>query len=84
MSQGNVARPIRRTIERAYGVQERDTPTALSTRVGARSRQDARLLDLILASYIASHDVYGSRRNFGDLREAGERCGLHCAVRIFR
>lgn len=34
------------------------------------AREDARLLELIRASYSASHGVYGARRIFGDLREA--------------
>lgn len=48
------------------------------------AREDARLLDLIRASYNASHGVYGARRIFGDLREAGESCGLHRIERIMR
>jgi putative transposase len=48
------------------------------------AREDARLLDLICASYSASHGVYGARRIFGDLREAGEICGLHRVERIMR
>ncbi len=45
--------------------------------VSNRAREDARLLNLIHPSYAASHGVYGARRVFGDLREVGERCGLH-------
>ena len=52
--------------------------------VSDHAREDARLLDLIRASYTASHGVYGSRRIFGDLREAGESCGLHRVERIMR
>jgi putative transposase len=37
-----------------------------------RAREDARLLRLIRASFIASHGVYGAPRVFLDLREAGE------------
>lgn len=48
------------------------------------AREDARLLALIRASYSASHGVYGARRIFGDLREAGESCGLHRVERIMR
>lgn len=48
------------------------------------AREDARLLQLIRASYSASHGVYGARRIFGDLREAGESCGLHRVERIMR
>ena len=39
-----------------------------------RAREDARLLRLIRASYAASHGVYGAKRVFLDLREAGETC----------
>lgn len=45
--------------------------------VSDRSKDDTRLLDLIRPSYAASHGVYGARRVFGDLHEAGERCGQH-------
>lgn len=48
------------------------------------AREDARLLDLIRYSYDASHGIYGARRIFGDLREAGEQCGLHRIERIMR
>ncbi len=36
----------------------------------------------ICHSYVGSHGVYGVRRVFGDLREAGERCGLHRVERL--
>ena len=49
-----------------------------------RAREDARLLNLIRYSYDASHGIYGARRIFGDLREAGEPCGLHRIERIMR
>jgi putative transposase len=52
--------------------------------VSDHAKEDARLLDLIRASYRASHGVYGARRIFGDLREAGESCGLHRVERIMR
>ena len=37
-----------------------------------RAREDARLLRLIHASFVASHGIYGAPRVFLDLREAGE------------
>ena len=40
----------------------------------ARAKEDARLLQLIRASFIASQGVYGAPRVFLDLREAGETC----------
>ncbi len=52
--------------------------------VSNRAREDARLLDLIRHSHAASHGVYGARRVFGDLREVGERCGLHKIERLMR
>ncbi|WP_422098433.1 IS3 family transposase [Variovorax sp.] len=45
--------------------------------VSDRAKDDTRLLELIRHSYAASHGVYGARRVLGDLREAGESCGLH-------
>ena len=52
--------------------------------VSDRAKEDARLLDLVRHSYAASHGVYGARRVFGDLREVGESCGLHCVDRLLR
>lgn len=48
------------------------------------AREDARLLGLIRYSYDASHGIYGARRIFGDLREAGEHCGLRRIERLMR
>jgi len=42
------------------------------------------LLELIRHSHSASHEIYESRRVFGDLREVGETCGLHCVERLMR
>lgn len=50
--------------------------------VSDHAKEDARLLELIEASYSASNGVYGARRIFGDLREVGEVCGLHRIERI--
>lgn len=52
--------------------------------VSDRAREDARLLVLIRASYKASHGIYGARRIFLDLREAGETCSKHRVERIMR
>ena len=52
--------------------------------VSDRAKEDARLLNLIRDLYAASRGVYGARRVFGDLREAGERCGLHRVERLMR
>ena len=40
--------------------------------ISNRAREDARLLRLIRASFVASHGIYGAPRVFLDLREAGE------------
>jgi putative transposase len=49
-----------------------------------RAIEDQRLLTVIRNSYAASGGVYGARRVFGDLREAGETCGKHKVERIMR
>jgi len=46
--------------------------------------EDLRILELIRASYAASHRVNGARRVFLDLREFGETCGRHRVARIMR
>ena len=57
--------------------------------LGARDQppagvDDARLLRLIRASFVASHGVYGAPRVFLDLREAGETCSKHRVMRLMR
>src|SRR5690606_33827802 len=42
-----------------------------------RAAEGQRLLTVIRNSYAASGGVYGARRVFGDVREAGETCGKH-------
>lgn len=49
-----------------------------------RAKEDARLLPLIRQSYVASGGVYGARRVFADLREAGQTCGKHRVERIMQ
>ena len=49
-----------------------------------RAVEDQRLLGLIRAAYMTSHGVYGARRIFLDLREAGETCSKHRVARIMR
>jgi putative transposase len=49
-----------------------------------RAQEDARLLQLIRASYTASHGVYGAPRILLDLRELGETCSKHRVSRIMR
>ncbi len=49
-----------------------------------RAVEDERLLKLIQESYVASGGTYGSPMVFQDLREQGERCGVHRVARIMR
>jgi hypothetical protein len=42
-----------------------------------RAQEDARLLRLIRASFVASHGIYGAPRVFLDRREEGETCSKH-------
>lgn len=49
-----------------------------------RAIEDKRLLNVIRCSYSASGGVYGARRVFLDLREAGESCGKNRVERIMR
>lgn len=48
------------------------------------AQEDARLLRLICASFVASQGVYGAPRVFLDLREAGETCSKHRVARLMR
>src|SRR6478735_8136807 len=52
--------------------------------VSNRAQEDARLLRLIRASFVASHGIYGAPRVFLDLREAGETCSKHGVARLMR
>jgi putative transposase len=52
--------------------------------VSNHASEDARLLRLIRASFIASHGICGAPRVFLDLREAGERCSKHRVARLMR
>jgi putative transposase len=52
--------------------------------VSNRAIEDARLLRLIRASFVASHGIYGAPRVFLDLREAGETCSNHRVERLMR
>ena len=49
-----------------------------------RAHEDARLLRLIRASFVASHGIYGAPRVFLDRREAGETCSKHRVARLMR
>ena len=52
--------------------------------ISNRAQEDARLLRLIRASFVASHGIYGAPRVFLDLREAGETCSKHRVARLMR
>ena len=52
--------------------------------ISDRAHEDARLLRLIRASFVASQGVYGAPRVFLDLREAGESCSKHRVERLMR
>lgn len=56
----------------------------LKNPVSKRAQEDARLLRLIRASFVASQGVYGAPRVFLDLREAGETCSKHRVARLMR
>jgi putative transposase len=49
-----------------------------------RAQEDARLLRLIRASFVASHGVYGAPRVLLDLRDDGETCSKHRVSRLMR
>lgn len=49
-----------------------------------RALEDARLVRLIRASFVASQGIYGAPRVFLDLREAGETCSKHRVARLMR
>src|SRR5215213_901633 len=49
-----------------------------------RAQEDARLLRLIRAAFVASHGIYGAPRVFLDLREMGETCSKHRVERLMR
>ena len=56
----------------------------LTQPISDHAQEDARLLRLIRASFIASHGIYGAPRVFLDLREAGETCSKHRVARLMR
>jgi putative transposase len=56
----------------------------LKNHPSVRSKEDARLLRLIRASFKASQGAYGAPRVFLDLREAGETCSKNRVARIMR
>ena len=73
-----------RTMCRALDVTRSGFYAWLKRPLSDRAREDARLLGLIKASFVASHGIYGARRVFLDLREAGETCSKHRVARLMR
>jgi putative transposase len=69
---------------RVFGISRSGYYAWLKEPVSNRAQEDARLLRLIRASYVASHGIYGSPRIFLDLREAGETCSKHRVARLMR
>lgn len=73
-----------RTMCQVLGVSRSSFYDWLQNPISARARENERLLRLIRASFRASHGVYGARRVFLDLREAGETCSKHRVARLMR
>src|SRR5215208_2663562 len=69
---------------RVLGVAPSGYYDGLLQPISNRAQEDARLLRLIRASFIASHGIYGAPRVFLDLREAGETCSKHRVARLMR
>lgn len=72
------------TMCRVLGVARAGYYAWLAHPVSDRDQEDARLLRLIRASFIASHGVYGAPRVWLDLRERGETCSRHRVARLMR
>ena len=69
---------------RELGVAQSGYYAWLKQPISNHDQEDARLLRLIRASFVASHGIYGSLRVFLDLREAGETCSKHRVARLMR
>jgi len=72
------------TMCRVLGVAPSGYYEWIKQPISNRGQEDARLLRLIRASFIASHGIYGAPRVFLDLREAGETCSKHRVARLMR
>src|SRR5215471_876048 len=69
---------------RVLGVARAGYYEWLNHPISDRGQEDARLLRLIRASFVASHGIYGAPRVLLDLREAGETCSKHRVTRLMR
>jgi putative transposase len=72
------------TMCRTLGVARSGYYAWLINPVSNRAEDDARLLRLIRASFLASHGIYGAPRILLDLRERGETCSKHRVTRLMR
>lgn len=72
------------TMCRVLGVAPSGYYEWLQHPISDRAQEDARLLRLIRASFVASHGIYGAPRVFLDLREAGETCSKRRVERLMR
>jgi putative transposase len=78
------ARDSVQTTCRVLGVAPSGYYRWLQQPISNRAQEDARLLRLIRASFVASHGSYGDPRVFLDLREPGETSSKHRVGRLMR
>lgn len=69
---------------RVLGVEPSGYYAWLKEPLSKRAQEDARVIRLIRASFVASQGIYGAPRVFLDLREAGETCSKHRVARLMR
>lgn len=72
------------TMCRVLGVAPSGYYEWLQQPLSNRAQEDARLLRVIRASFVASQGIYGAPCVFLDLREAGETCSKHRVARLMR
>jgi putative transposase len=77
-------RYIAQSMCRVLGVAPSGYYEWLKQPISNRAQEDARLVRLIRASFIASQGIYGAPRVFLDLRETGETCSKHRVARLMR
>lgn len=69
------------TMCRVLGVAPSGYYAWVQQPISNRAQEDARLLRLIRASFVASHGIYGAPRVLLDLREAGETSAASIVLR---
>ncbi len=72
------------TMCRVLGLHRSGYYAWLRSGASVRAREDQRLLGLIKHHWLASGAVYGYRKITLDLREAGEHCSRHRALRLMK